>query len=190
VKNRNRFAHLALLAAFTLVVACCAAQENALTPAKPPMSAAARLLQAKTVYVDNVDGNSIGADTITSTLEGWGRYQVIDDPKKADLLIEVTSPDDSGGMSVSSSTSGPTRTGGVYGESRSSSRDISSGSGRMRLVVRDARTKVTLWAASEQVKGGLKKNARENNLVEAAQKLVSKFHDRVQPADGNSNTTQ
>jgi hypothetical protein len=168
--------------ALMLAVICSVAQEAAKEPAKAAMTPTARLQAAKTAYVENVDGSDIGADTVTTTLQGWGRYKLVDSPKDADLLIEVTSPDEGGGVSVSSST-GTSRTTGRYEQSTSSSREISSGSGTMRLVVRDAKTKLTLWAASQPVKGAVKKNARENNLVESAEKLVAKFHDRVEPVN-------
>ncbi|MGH9523689.1 MAG: hypothetical protein ACRD3E_14265 [Terriglobales bacterium] len=162
------------------------AQEPPKEPAKPAMAPLVRLQAAKTAYIKNVEGSDIGVDTITSTLEGWGRYKLVDSPDKADLLIEVTSPDEgSGGVSVSSSA-GPSRTSGRYEQSTHSSRELSTGSGTMRLVVRDAKTKLTLWGASEPVKGAVKKNTRENNLVEAAQTLAGKFHDRVEPV-GSSN---
>src|SRR6476659_3504026 len=80
--------------------------DRAAAAAKPVLSPTVRLQAAKTAYVKNMDGSSIGADTITTTLEGWGRYRVVDSPAKADLLIEVTSPDDfDGGVSISSSSS-------------------------------------------------------------------------------------
>ena len=164
-----------------LATVAVAAQEAGQEAAKPPMTPIARLQAAKTAYVKNLDGSSIGVDTITSTLEGWGRYQLVDSPDKADLLIEVTSPDEESGVSVSSSTSGTSRTTGRYEQSTKSSREISPGGGVMRMTVRDAKTRLTLWGASEQVKGGMKRNTRENNLVESAQKLVAKFHERVEP---------
>jgi hypothetical protein len=81
-------------------------------------------------------------------------------------------------VSVSSSTG--STSGGRYEQSNKSSREISSGGGTMRMVVRDAKSSGTLFTASEQVKGSMKKNTRENNLVEAAQRLMAKFHDRVE----------
>jgi hypothetical protein len=171
----------------TMSAVCPAAQEakkDAVTPPKPVVAPTARLQAAKTAYVKNVDGGSIGFDTVTTTLEGWGRYQLVGSPEKADLLIEVSSPGDSdGGVAISSSTA--TTASGKYEPSTKTTRDLSSGGGPMRLVVRDAKTNTTLWSASEQVKGALKKNARENNLVEAAQKLMAKFHDRVEPVKSN-----
>lgn len=168
---------------FLILAALSWGQEAAKPPAKPLMSPMARLKEAKTAFIKNVDGSSIGYDTVNSTLDGWGRYKLVDSSDKADLLIEVTSPDEGGGGVSVSSSNGTSRT-GSYEQSTSSSRELSSGGGTMRLVVRDAKTKLTLWGASEPVKGAMKKNARENNLVEAAQKLVSKFRDRVEPVDG------
>lgn len=178
IRSRNLYTFFFL----AFIALACAAQDTAKQPAKPPMSPTARLKEAKTAFVKNVDGSDIGYDTVATTLDGWGRYKLVDSPEKADLLIEITSPDEGGGVSVSSSN-GISRT-GSYEQSTNSSRELSSGGGTIRLVVRDAKTKLTLWGASEPVKGAMKKNARENNLVEAAQKLVSKFRDRVEPVEG------
>ncbi len=123
---------------------------------KPALSPLARLQGAKTVFVRNVEGSTIGFDTVVTTLEGWGRYQLVDTAAKADLLIEVTSPDEGGGGGVSVSSSSSTAS-GKYQESNKTTRELSSGGGPMRLVVRDARTSTTLWFASEQVKGAMKK---------------------------------
>lgn len=177
----NRFRNIAVIVVVLgLFTVLSSAQEKTAEPAKPAMSPTARLQAATTAYLENMEGSGIGTDTISTTLDGWGRCKLLDSPKNADLLIQVWSPEEGGGVSVSSS-SGTSRVTGRPEESTSSSRDISSGSGTMRLVVRDAKTKLTLFVASQPVKGSFKKTARENNLVDAAQKLVAKFHDRVEP---------
>lgn len=184
-------ARISLLALSALFAVGVAAQEApkpddaaAKQATKPPvLSPTLRLQAAKTAYVKRVEGSSIGSDTVTQTLEGWGRYKLVDSGEKADLIVEVTSPDEgSSGVSVSSSTSGPSRTGDrAYEQSSKSSRELSTGGGPMRVAVRDAKTNTTLFVASEQVKGAMKKNTRENNLVEAAQRIMAKFHERVEP---------
>ena len=188
--QRARIVFTAFLVAITFTVTS-AAQDTTTKPggdtpapaAKPMLSPTARLQAAKTAYVKNMDGSAVGYETIMTTLEGWGRYRMLASPEKADLIVEVTSPSDpDSGISMSSSTSTAS---GKYEQSNKSSREISSGGGPMRLVVRDAKTTVTLFVASEQVKGAMKKNARENNLVDAAQKLVAKFHERVEPVKSN-----
>ena len=189
--TRTRIALLAISALFAVAVAAQeAAKPSGTTPAqatKPPvLSPTLRLQAAKTAYVKRVEGSSIGSDTVTQTLEGWGRYKLVDSAEKADLIVEVTSPDEGGGVSISSSTSGPSRTGErAYEQSSKSSRELSTGGGPMRVAVRDAKTSTTLFVASEQVKGAMKRNARENNLVEAAQRIMAKFHERVEPVKSN-----
>lgn len=156
------------------------AQESAKQDSpKPNLSPISRLQAAKTVTVKRVDGGTLASETLSNILEGWGRYQLVADGKPADLVIEVSSPDEGGGgVTVSSSSSTGT---GKYEQSSKSTRELSSGGGTLRVVVRDANTSTALFTASEQVKGAMKKNARENNVVDAVQKIMAKFHDRVEP---------
>jgi K+-sensing histidine kinase KdpD len=49
------------------------------------------------------------------------------------------------------------------------------------MTVFDARNKRALWSGTESVKFALKEKAKENNLVEAAERLASKFHSRLEP---------
>jgi hypothetical protein len=39
-----------------------------------------------------------------------------------------------------------------------------------------------LWSATESVKFAVKEKTKENNLVEAAERLAAKFHQRLEPA--------
>jgi hypothetical protein len=88
-------------------------------------------------------------------------------------LSEVTAPEDNNGVSVSSSTDS-----GGHSVAKSS-RDISVAI--IKLMVYDARTHLMLWTANEKPKGAFKDKARQDNLVEAAQKLLAKFRDRMEP---------
>jgi hypothetical protein len=149
-------------------------------PKKPPvMSPTARLAAAKTAYVKTAGGSKIPYNVITSGLEGWGRYTLVEDPAQADLVVEVSAPDEGSGVSISSSTTRNSVTGKPE-ESTKTTRNLSTDP--IRMVVRDARNKVTLWTATEQPKGAMRQKAREDNLVEAAQRLVTKFRERVEPA--------
>jgi hypothetical protein len=49
------------------------------------------------------------------------------------------------------------------------------------MIVSDARNKRILWTGSEIVKFAMKEKVKENNLVEAAEHLASKFHERLEP---------
>jgi len=136
-----------------------------------------RLAAARNVIVVRTRGSAIPADVIRATIEGWGRFTSVDAPGKADLIIEVASNGESG-LQVSSSSKVSAET-GKEETSTSSRRDISPTDVRMTVI--DARNKRVLWTAAESVKFAMKEKAKENNLVEAAEKLASKFHDRLEP---------
>ena len=136
-----------------------------------------RLAAAKNVLIVRTRGSRIPFDAIKSTLEGWGRFTMVETPDKADLIIEIESSGDSGVQVSSSSKVSPDT--GREEKSTSSRRDISPNDVRMTVI--DARNKRVLWTAAEGVKFAMKEKAKENNLVEAAERLARKFHDRVEP---------
>lgn len=136
-----------------------------------------RLAAAKTVLLLRTRGSAIPLDVIRTTIEGWGRFTFAVSADKADLIIEVASSGDSG-VQVSSSSQVSPQT-GQEEKSTSSRKDISPTD--VRMTVLDARNKRVLWSATESVKFAMKEKAKENNLVEAAERLASKFHDRLEP---------
>ncbi len=157
------------------------AQNQTTSPApekKPPVFVppSVRLKEAKSVFIKNAGGTDIPFNVVESGIEGWGRYIIAESPEKADLIVEVTSPSEETGLSVTSKTTtgdGPTQ------QSTTSSKEL--GTGPIKLVVYDARNHVPLWSATEQPKGAFKQKNREDKLVEAAQKLVHAFRERVEP---------
>jgi hypothetical protein len=163
-----------LLVSFLLASGLASAQAEKKTV---PMTASARLAAATTVCVQNAGGNSIPFNVISSSLEGWGRYALVDNPAKADLIVEVLSADEGSGVTISSSrrpsTSGRTE------QAASTTKSLSVT--QIKLVVYDAKSKMALWSATEQPKFAFKQKSREDNLVEAAQRLVARFRERVEP---------
>ena len=143
----------------------------------PPL---ARLAAAKTIYLKRGSGSDVPFDVISAAVEGWGRYAVVTDVDKADIVMEISAPEESGGVTISSSTNNNTVSGRPE-QSNSSSRQISGGGGPVRMVVYDPKSKSQLFVSSELAKSAIKQKTREDNLVDAAQKLFLKFHDRVEP---------
>jgi hypothetical protein len=143
------------------------------------LTRAQRLGAAKSVFIKKVEGSSIPVNVITDSLQGWGRYTVVSAPDKADLLIEITSPEEQpSSVTINGSHTNPLT--GYPETSTSTSRNLSSVP--IKMTVFDAKTKLPLWSATEQPKHALKQKAREDNLVDAAQTLFSKFHDAVEPS--------
>jgi hypothetical protein len=148
-------------------------------PEKKPLieTPSMRLAAGRNVFMVRTHGSRIPFDVIRSTMEGWGRFTFVETPEKADLIIEIASSGDSG-VQVSSSSKVSPETG--HEEKSSSARkDISPTDVKMTVI--DARNKRGLWMATESVKFAMKEKAKENNLVEAAERLASKFHDRLEP---------
>jgi hypothetical protein len=144
----------------------------------PPLSPAARLAAAKSAYLQDGGGNEVAFNVVSESVRGWGRYQIVGEPQKADLIIEVTSPSGSSGISISSTTTNEA-SGGKPSESTTHSRDLQVA--RVTMIVYDARSKMALWSASEQPKSALRHKNREDKIVETAQHLVSQFRQKVEP---------
>jgi hypothetical protein len=172
---------IAPLVVVVLISGILLAQEKPQAPSvqKNPayVSPSARLAAAKTAYMKNNGGSEIPFNVISGAMEGWARFILVDAPEQADIVIEVTSPDDD----HSSQSTSKTKVGasGRMEESASASRTVNEGP--IKMVVSDARTHLTLWAASDQPKGGFRQRARDEHLVEAAQRLVTKFRERIEP---------
>ena len=178
-----RFMHRAL-PLFTLLIAAIGllAQDKPKDKLEPPpnnptfVSPAARLTGAKTAVLQNAGGSEIPYNVISSGIEGWGRFRVVESRAEADVIIEVTSPDEEN-VSVSNKTH--VGTSGRMQDSSTTSRNLSEGP--IKLVVYDAKTHIPLWSASEQPKGGFRQRTRTDHLVEAATHLLTKLHERLEP---------
>ena len=166
-----------LFALFTMSAIMIAAQTEKKKP--EALTPTARLAAAKTAFISKVHGSTIPFDVISSSLEGWGRFTLVNAPEKADIVIEITAPEESSGVSVSSSTKQSPQTGRME-PSSSSSKQLSFSSD-VKVAVLDSRTRLPLWSAIEHIKNSMKKKDRENSLVEASQRLFSKLHDQIEP---------
>jgi hypothetical protein len=149
-------------------------EERRTPAAESPM---AKLTSARTVLVTRGRGSNIPYDTIKSTLEGWMRFSVVDTPDKADIIVNVETYGDN--EAKVSTSMGPNATTGQMEQSSKTTKDLSVSD--IKLTVLDAKTKRVLWTSSEKVKFAMKKTTKESNMVEAAERLASRLHDRLEP---------
>lgn len=144
---------------------------------KPAMETPSmRLTSARNVYVTRVHGSQIPFDVIRSTIEGWGRFTMVESQEKADLIIEIYSSGDSGIQVSSASQVSPES--GHEDKSSSTRKDISPT--EIKMTVIDAKNKRVLWVSTESARFAMKEKAKENNVVEASEQLTIKFHDRLE----------
>lgn len=168
-----------VLVPLTILLCITVVAQKAAKPT-PPMNPYARLTAAKSVYMKSAGGSEIPFNVITTSMGGWGRYVIVDSADKADLILEVTSPGESGGGVTVSSSTKPGNDGRPE-QSTSTSREISPSGGPVKVVVYDAKSKASLWSGMEQAKSSMRQKTREDNLVQAAEKVFAKFHDRIEP---------
>jgi hypothetical protein len=169
---RLSFSRKHLLALLALTAASGFSQQ----PEQKPQveSPTARLTSAKSVTITRARGSGIPYDVISASLEGWGRYNIVNERDKADLIIEIATSGGDGGMRFA----GPSG----YRQG-ATSRDASDA--EITMTVYDARSKRVLWIGTETARFAMKQTSRENNLVEAAERLALRFHDRVEPPPKN-----
>ena len=145
------------------------AQEQKTTPSIAP---SARLAAAKSAFVRRLAGSDVPYNVILSSLEGWGRFTLVDSPDQADIVLEISAPEDAGpGVSASADRSA---------QRPSAAREALD----VRMAVYDRKTRVLLWSGAERPKSAWRKKTNSDNLVDAAEKLVSRFRDQIEPLPG------
>lgn len=164
------------LALLLVITGVATAQEQ---KKSPPISPSARLAAAKNVFVKNVAGGSdLPFNVISGAIESWPRFIMVDSPEKADIVIEVSAPIQTG-MSMYGSQE-EAKAAGHKDRPETEGRQLDISDIRMRVY--DPRSKIVLWSGVDQMKGfAAKQRTKADKIVEASQRLFSKFHDAVEP---------
>lgn len=149
---------------------------------QPPAKAVAatgadKFAFGKTMYIKNEHGSDTPYDVIASDIQGWGHFDIVTSPEKAQIIAEITSYEN-GSISAGSKTDYSNREGKPV-PSLGASKDLSASSVILKFY--DAKTRRELWSGTEHVKGAFKKKTEEDNFVASAEKLFLKFHDYVEP---------
>ena len=131
---------------------------------------------AKTVFLKNVGGNDIPFNVISRNFESWGRYILVDSPDQADMVIEILSPGDD--SDKKDKKDAPKTS--IYGGPQNTPSTARPTTDVIVFTVYD-KNKKPMWIAREEPKFALKHKTEETHLMEAAQKLFTRFHDRIEP---------
>lgn len=174
---------LPLLGLLFVVFAASGAQQSA-PPAQQPANPGAaahydRMAAAKTVFLKNAGGNDIPFNVISRSFESWGRYILVDSPDKADMIVEILSPDD-GTEKKDKSDSAGNKTNVYAGNQQREPSSPKPAIDVITFTVFD-KNKKPMWIAREEPKFAVRHKAEEVHLVEAAQRLFTRFHDRIEP---------
>jgi hypothetical protein len=122
------------------------------------------------VFLVNSGANE-AFDCFYNDLKQWGRYDLVDSPDAADLVIEIGVHSQNGGTRVWSATNV------ANGQTQVFSAPIV---GRfMTLSVYDAKSKTLLWSISDQTIYANRKKNQDKELLNAEHRLVANFEGTV-----------
>ena len=145
-------------------------------PATPPAAAHFdRLAAAKSIFIRNAGGDEIAFNVITRGFEGWGRYILVDSAEKADIVMEVFGPVDEKKKDDDSSKNS------VHAGSQKSEPSTSQPPSEIIKAVVYDKNHRPMWFGSEEPKFAVRQKATQTNLVQAAERLFARFHEKVEP---------
>ena len=153
---------------------------NAQEPSKPSIAPDARMAAAHSVFLRNAGGSDIPFEVISTSFSEWGRFTVADDATKADLIVEVASPDDGRKKKEDSGNGGLQAKLGNGRRSEPAAAPVSTRSDVL-MTVRDGKNKVSLWSATEQPKGVEKGMSKEDKFAAAGARLMARFKEKIDP---------
>ena len=145
-------------------------------PAQKQMAKSPKILSAKTVYFDNQAGVDAVGNAAVAQLKKWGRFQIVQDKKTADLIFLLTADPYKGGYIIfASGQTGSMDTGGPPQEDPFPDYNRQAPVRDVYLSVIEPSTGQNLWSDSH-IWGGLLTGANSagERLVQKLQKQIGK----------------
>ena len=173
---------LALVGLMIANIALAQSQQPAPAATSSAPSRYDRVASARNVFLKNAGGSDIPFNVISRDFEGWAHYLLVDSPDKADLIIEIQSPDDGSESKDKDSEKSKTHVfgGGQQSGGSQGKEPPKPAVDAIVFTVYD-KNKRPMWIAREEPKYAIRHKTEQAHLEEAAQKLFTRFHDRVEP---------
>jgi len=128
--------------------------QDAAAPAAP---LPAQIASAKKAFISNTGiGAATNYNEFYAAIKGWGRYQIVDAPADADVVLEIS-------LATQITSVSGTKESGCD----------SSGATTLKLLVLDATTHFVLWTIEENVQPFARAKTGEKNTAEAMNRIVS-----------------
>lgn len=136
------------------------------------------IASAKTIYFDDKSGVDAVGKKASAELSKWGRFQIVSDPKKADLIVLLsTDPGQGGNLIVSGGQTATIDSQGHVEEDRVPTFHKLDPERRAFLTVIDARSGTNLWSSSQRWGGLL------TGVDNVGEHLVREFEKQARLAD-------
>jgi TonB family protein len=139
------------------------------------------IVTAKTVYFDDKSGVDAVGKKASAELSKWGRFQIAQDRKKADLIMVLSTDPQRGGNLILSGQTGTIDSQGHVSEDPVPNYNKLAPVRYVFLTVTDARTGNALWSDSRRWGGLL------TGFESAGEHLVQEFEKESQAAERRSN---
>jgi len=157
------------LFAIMLLLVTCYATPGKNSKGVPPSLLPAAICDAKKVFLSNGGDSDLAYDTFYSEMQRWGRYETVNSPDEADLIVEVTFRVGRGREWLHDETVGAPQDGRRYPLLMLAT-----------LTVFDVKSNHSLWSAVESRKLALTEKNRGKDTVNLVQKLVAELRNRVE----------
>lgn len=120
------------------------------------------------------NGNALAFDTLYADMKEWGRYELVDSPKNAEIVIELQYRPYSEGS----------RSFGVYNPSTHTvqAHTVARQGADFALVIYDANSKEQLWTASDACGFARLVKNQQKEVIESVGRLVDGLKARTTPA--------
>jgi hypothetical protein len=144
--------------------------------AQKELARSPRILTAKAVYFDNQTGSDAVGNTALAQLKKWGKFQIVSDRKRADLVFLLSAdPHNGGTILMSGGRTGTIDSRGHVEEDPIPRYGPQSRTRYAYLTVIDPRTGDKLWG-EEHVWGGLLTgfNSVGNRMIKDLEKQMKK----------------
>ena len=139
------------------------------------------IASAKTAYFEDESGVDAVGKKASAELSKWGRFQIVQDAKKADLIILLsTNPGQGGNLIVSGGQTATIDSGGHVEEDRVPTFNKLEPVKYAFLMVKDVRSGATVWNCSGRWGGLL------TGFESVGERLVKEFEKQVEAADQRS----
>jgi hypothetical protein len=130
-----------------------------------------KIVAAKKVFLANGGGNDLAYDALYGAVKDWPRFEIVDSPPAADIIIEIRYVTEDHGTRVWSTTNASTGATNVH------SRQIVDP--QLVLTIFDPISKESLWSTVEHRRLARLEKNREKETINAAEKLVSNLKARL-----------
>ena len=132
------------------------------------------LLNGQTTAQDlTKNGNILAFDTLYADMKSWGKYELVDSPKDADIVIELQYRPYSEGS----------RSFGVYNPSTNTvqTRSVAVVGADFALVIYEARSKEQLWSVSDACGSARRVKNQQKEVIKSIGRLVEGLKTRTTP---------